>query len=54
MKHEPRLAKKLHTKYHEILMETKAKSVEIELIREIMINFREFSEAYETAIKKLD
>lgn len=52
IKEEPRVLKKLAKVYNKILLSTRAKSVEIELIREIIVNFNQmdFSELYNCAV----
>ena len=56
IEHEPRLIKKLAKPYHKLLEETKAKSVEIELIWEAVDCFEdaEYSDFYQAAVWKID
>lgn len=53
IKVEPRLVKRLTKTYMTLLAETKAKSVEIDLIREIITNFRGQNELYQQAKEKI-
>ena len=49
IKVEPRMIKRLANTYQKLLMTTKAKSVEIDLIREIITNFQSQTELYNLA-----
>lgn len=53
IKVEPRMVKKLTKTYEKLLVSTKAKSVEIDLIREIITNFRSQTELYNLAKNKI-
>lgn len=51
---EPRLLERLPAKLNQLLLRCKAKSVEIELIREILKKFKESEELYQNAVERLD
>jgi hypothetical protein len=53
VKVEPRMIKRLTKTYQSLLMTTKAKSVEIDLIREIIVNFRAQTELFNLAKEKI-
>ena len=53
IKVEPRMVKKLAKTYQNILVSTKAKSVEIDLIREVIVNFKSQTELYNLAKEKV-
>lgn len=53
MKVEPRMIKRLTKVYQHLLTTTKAKSVEIDLIREIITNFRSQTELFNLAKEKI-
>lgn len=53
IKVEPRMVKKLFKTYQNILVSTKAKSVEIDLIREIIMNFSSQTELYNLAKERI-
>jgi hypothetical protein len=50
---EPRMVKKLVKPYQKLLVTTKAKSVEIDLIREIITNFKSQTEIFNLAKAKI-
>ena len=50
---EPRMVKKLTKVYQNLLITTKAKSVEIDLVREIITNFRSQTELFNMAKEKI-
>jgi hypothetical protein len=53
VKVEPRMIKRLAKTYQNLLMTTKAKSVEIDLIREIIVNFRAQAELFTLAKERI-
>lgn len=53
IKVEPRMVKKLAKTYQNLLLTTKAKSVEIDLVREIITNFQSQTELYNLAKEKI-
>lgn len=53
VKVEPRMIKRLTKTYQNLLVTTKAKSVEIDLIREIIVNFRPQTELFNLAKEKI-